>query len=121
MVDDVKAAELAARVAEQMIKPTKWEAFKRRMIQLVGGLVMEKNKDGEWVISIGRVAWWLAFTPAVYIWISSGGSLEAGEALKDISPNHFNILVVLAGYNFGKKVTEAAGNIFGKKSEDGPG
>ena len=80
---------------------------------------MERKGDDDYVISVGRVAWWLAFLPAVYIWVSGGGTLDAGEALKDISPNHFNILVVLAGYNYGKKVAYAATNIFSKG--DGPG
>lgn len=119
---DVKAAEAVAQVALSLTKPSPkftWDSFKEKVLQFFGGLIMEK-KDGKYVISIGRVAWWMAFLPAVAIWISSGGSLEAGEALKDISPNHFSILVVLAGYNFGKHATSAAEKIWAKKS-DGPG
>lgn len=95
-----------------------WGKFKRKAVQLLGGLIMEK-KDGDYVISIGRVAWWLAFVPAVAIWIASGGNLDAGEAVKDISPNHFNMLMTLAGYNFGKKAVDLAGKLLGKS--DGPG
>jgi len=128
MVDDVKVAELAAVVAEKMIQPSegnRWELIKKKLVQLLGGLIMEKNEDGLYVVSTGKVAWWLAFIPAIVIWILSGGKLDAGEALKDISPNHFNILLTLAGYNFAKKAVDAAkGYIASKQTKDesdGPG
>lgn len=86
--------------------------LKNKIRQLFGSLFMEKNKD-EWVASIGRVSWWLVFIPAIFIWASSGGSLDAGEATKDISPNHLSVLVLLAGYNFGKKVMDSVKDVVG--------
>lgn len=117
---DVKVAEGMAKVGASLVSGTKftWKAFCRRAIQFVGGLFMERKDDGEWVISIGRVSWWLAFSPALYIWISSGGLLEEGNPMKDISPNHLTILMTLAGYNFGKKVADTVGKVWGG---DGPG
>jgi hypothetical protein len=128
MVDDVKIAELAAVVAEKMIQPSKgnrWEMIKKKLVQLLGGLIMEKNEDGLYVISTGKFAWWLAFIPAIVIWVTAGGKLDAGEALKDISPNHFNILLTLAGYNMSKRLTNVAKNFIASKQAkdetDGPG
>jgi hypothetical protein len=92
-----------------------WDKFKKKALQLIGGLFME-NKEGEYVVSVGRVSWWVAFLPAVAIWVSSGGSLEAGEAIKDISPNYFSMLVILAGYNLSKHATGAIKDIFGKNN-----
>jgi hypothetical protein len=125
---DVKAAEAIAQAALSLTEPSHkltWDAFKEKVFQFFGGLIMEE-KDGKYVISVGRTAWWMAFLPAVAIWVSSGGSLDAGEALKDISPNHYNILVVLAGYNFGKHMVSGAQKILQRKSRphtenDGPG
>lgn len=117
---DVKVAGGLAAAGKWLASggKTTWKSVKKTVFTFFGGLVMEK-KDGEWTTSIGRIAFWMAFVPAVYIWHSGGGSLEAGEALKDISPNHLTTLLALAGYNFGKKVTDTASNIFGKS--DGPG
>lgn len=92
----------------------KWEAIKKKAIQLIGGLIMEKNQDGIWTISLGRVSFWLAFAPAIFIWVSGGGILKEGVSLKDISPNHLTILLTLAGYNFGKKLTDTVKQIWGK-------
>jgi hypothetical protein len=121
----VEVAELSAKAALAITKPTlklNWESFKAKVLQFFGGLIMEKKGD-QYVVSIGRVAWWMAFIPAVSIWISSKGTLDAGKVIKDISPNHFNILVVLAGYNFGKRITDTAEKIWAKNAEenDGPG
>jgi len=80
---------------------------------------MEKNQDGVWTISLGRVSFWLAFAPAVFIWIGGGGILEEGASLKDISPNHLTVLLTLAGYNFSKKAIDTVKQIWGKS--DGPG
>lgn len=112
----VKSAELAAAAGVALTRHQRWALMRRKILQLLGGLIMEKNEDGLYVISIGRVAWWMAFLPAIGIWIAGGGKLDAGDAVKDISPNHFNMLVLLAGYNFGKKITDIAKVIFSKKS-----
>jgi hypothetical protein len=121
MAKDVKIAELAAKGAEQLANPEKttWENVKQRAIQLFGGLLMEKNNQGMWTISLGRVSFWLAFIPALVIWISSQGLLNEGMATKDIAPNHLTILLTLAGYNFGKKVADTVNKVWGKN--DGPG
>ena len=120
---DVKMAEALATAGTIMVAYPKWDAFKHKAIQLFGGLIMEKNDEGAYVISVGRVAFWMAFLPAVGIWLSSKGQLSAGEAIKDISPNHFNMLVILAGYNLGKKAIDTVKSMWGSKSdaEDGPG
>jgi hypothetical protein len=124
---DVKIAETIAKGAELLVKPksekSNWEKTKQKAIQLVGGLLMEKNQDGVWTISLGRVSFWLAFVPALVIWISGSGTLEEGVSLKDISPNHLTVLLTLAGYNFGKKVADTVKQVWGKTDDqsDGPG
>jgi hypothetical protein len=123
----VKSAEKSAAAGITLTRHQKWALVRRKTLQLLGGLIMEKNDEGLYVISIGRVAWWIAFLPAVGIWIASRGTLDAGTALKDISPNHYNILLVLAGYNMGKHLTNVANNFISKKNNqasndaDGPG
>jgi len=117
---DVKVAAGLAATSKWLVSggKTTWKSIKKTMFAFLGGLIMEK-KDGEWTTSIGRLAFWMTFLPAVYIWHKGGGSLEAGEALKDISPNHLTTLLALAGYNMGTKAIKAADNIFGKGN--GPG
>lgn len=132
---DVKVAEASAKVAEHLVesKAAKfdwkkfWTNFKDKFARYGGALVMEKDKKDQWVISIGRVSWWLTFLPALYIFIAAfQASTDVKEAAdvvaRDITPNHLTILLALAGYNFGKRVVDAAGKIFGKTSgDDGPG
>ena len=117
---NVKIAEGMAKVGAGLVSGTKttWKALAKKALQFVGGLFMERKEDGEWVISIGRVSWWLAFSPALYIWISGGGMLEEGNPMQDITPNHLTILMTLAGYNFGKKVADTVGKVWGN---NGPG
>ena len=108
-----------------------WNAFKKKTLQLLGGLIMERSEDGTYVVSVGRVAWWLAFFPAVGIWLAGKGQMSEVGALKDIAPNHLNILLVLMAYNFGKKVTDVVKSITTKTTttetaeekgeKDGPG
>lgn len=125
---DTKIAEGASQAAKKLFEGRNkkvnwkktWYDFKHKCIQFFGGLLMEKNDEGHYVASMGRISWWIAFIPAVHIWMTSGGMLEAGEALKDISPNHLNVLIMLAGYNFGKKVVDAANGMFGKGKSSGP-
>jgi hypothetical protein len=126
---DVKVAETIAKGAEPLVKPkpksdkTFWESFKQKAVQLIGGLLMEKNSEGMWTISLGRVSFWLAFIPALVIWVNGDGNLEDGVSLKDISPNHLTVLLTLAGYNFGKKVADTVKQVWGKNDSenDGPG
>jgi hypothetical protein len=118
---DVKVAETIAKGAGLLAEAEKsgWENTKQKAIQLFGGLLMEKNSDGVWTISLGRVSFWLAFLPALVIWVSGNGALEEGVSLKDISPNHLTVLLTLAGYNFGKKVADTVKQVWG--NNDGPG
>lgn len=109
---------MSAAAGVALTRHQRWALVRRKVLQLLGGLIMEKNDDGLYVVSIGRVAWWMAFLPAIGIWIAGGGKLDAGDAVKDISPNHFNMLVLLAGYNFGKKLTDTVKALFGKKTDD---
>ena len=125
---EVKAAELAAKAAEKLAenKGLKgvWSSSKDKAVRYLGALVFEKDKTGEWVISIGRVSWWMTFLPALYIFIaafqSTSNVTEAAEMVpRDITPNHLTVLLTLAGYNFGKKVAEVVTKVWGKS--DGPG
>lgn len=94
---DVEVADGLATVAEELVKEDdSKETPKERLIRYIGALFMEENK-GKWYISIGRISWWLAFSPALYIWIDTLGK-------QDITPHHLTVLLLLAGYNFGKKV-----------------
>jgi len=85
----------------------------------LGVLLWKKNKDDVWVISLGRVSFWLAFIPALVIWVGGHGQLEDGMATTDISPNHLTTLLTLSAYNFGKKVADTVNKVWGKN--DGPG
>lgn len=103
-----------------------WHNFNHRVFQFVGGLLMEQREDGMWTMSLGRVAWWLAFIPALVIWIKSKGGLSDGISNYDISPNHLTLLLTLAGYNFGKRIIDTVVSV--RKTpkapvaeEDGPG
>jgi len=107
----VQAADAMATVAEELIKEDK-ETLKEKLMRYFFALFFEYKK-GKWVISIGRISWWLAFSPALYIWIDSLGK-------QDITDHHLTVLLLLAGYNFGKKVVD--GFIAKKTPEaDGPG
>lgn len=121
MKKDIKAAEFLAKGAVSLNSPGKitWESFKQKAIQLFGGLLMEKDSENMWTISLGRVSFWLAFLPALYIWLSGQGLLNDGMSVKDISPNHLTMLLTLAGYNFGKKIADTVKNVWGKNN--GPG
>jgi hypothetical protein len=81
---------------------------KEKFMHWIGALFYER-KDDKWTISIGRISWWLAFSPALYTWVECG---------RDITDHHMTILIILAGYNLGKKVVDG----FKKKEKiDGPG
>ena len=96
---------------------TMWEKTKIKSLQLFGSLVMEKDNIGQWKMSLARVAWWLVFIPALYIWINGRGIIDVstGNPAIDISPNHFNILLTLTGYNFGKKINDTVQTILLEK------
>ena len=100
-----------------------WSKTKDILVRLLGALILEKNSKDQWVISTGKVSWWLVFIPAIYIWSLGKGVLgEGGAVLKDISPNHLKLLYTLAAYNFGKKGIDFAKQILSKSnSSDGPG
>lgn len=104
-----------------------WNAYKHKMIQFIGGLMMEKNDEGHYVASLGRIAFWAVLIPALHIWVTGKGMLEGGTAISDISPNHLTVLLSLMGYNFGKKAIDMAnswkngGAEVPPANEDGPG
>lgn len=115
------AEQYAAR-GDPEAKPP--ELIKSKILRYGGSLVMEKNSDGEWVMSTGRVSWWLAFLPALYVFLAAFVATGAADAAvstlsRDITPNHLTVILTLAGYNFGKKAVDAAKKIWGKN--DGPG
>lgn len=90
-----------------------WRYFKHKLIQLMGGLFMEKNDEGKYVVSLGRVSFWMLLMPAIWIWLGRGEFRDA-EAMRDISPNHANVLMWVLAYNLGKKGISVASNVFSK-------
>ena len=101
------------------VDKAKWENFKLKLIQLLGGLIMERDETtGKYVISLGRLAFWITFIPAIYIWIYGGGKLVNGVDTRDIADNHFKVLVLLMGYNLGTKITNTIKVLLGKDSSD---
>ncbi|KKM66174.1 hypothetical protein LCGC14_1483870 [marine sediment metagenome] len=64
-----------------------------KFISYFGALFMEKAENDKWRVSIGRTSWWLVLIPALYTWIGS---------TQDITAHHLTVLLLLAGYNFGK-------------------
>lgn len=97
----------------EKFKREHWGNIKHKIIQLLGGLVMEKNDAGRYVISMGRVAFWMLLLPAIWTW-SGYGTYRDAEVMKDISPNHVTVLLWLLGYNLGKKGISVASNVFNK-------
>jgi len=92
MTNEAKNAELVAEAANTLIH-SKGETFKDKFFRLCLNIILEEKK-GKWYLSVGRVSWWMAFIPALQIWIGGG----------DIKEHHLTILLVLAGYNLGKKI-----------------
>lgn len=84
---------------------------KEKIKNMFAPLVMEKKGD-QWRGSVGRVSWWLAFAPALYIWISAHVKGNGS----DISPNHLTILLTLATYNLGKKITSFLDKMYQSKA-----
>lgn len=76
-----------------------------KILNFLSGLVVENGSNK---MSLGRISWWIIFGAASKILISGG----------DITSNHLTILLILAGYNMGKKAIDKF-----KKSvnENGPG
>lgn len=111
---NVEVADAMATVAEELVKPTPPETWRQKLMRYAGALFFEK-KEGKWVISIGRISWWLAFSPALWIWIENMG----GD--KDITEHHLTVLLLLAGYNFGKKVVDGFASKKKESEADGPG
>lgn len=97
---------------------TKWQALKHKAVHLFGSLFMEKDEDGTWKVSLARVSFWLAFLPAVVIWCYGRGIMDEGGSRFDISPNHYNTLLMLAGYNFGKKVADTVKSVMAGKQQE---
>ena len=84
---------------------TKWENFKLSLIQLFGGLLMERDEnDGTFRVSLGRAAFWALFIPAIIIWVKGGGKLVNGMEIRDIPDNYMKTLIIVLGYNLGSKV-----------------
>lgn len=109
---DVKTADTLATVAEELVKIDQLnETWKDKLMRLLMALLYER-KNNQWVISVGRVSWWLAFGPALYIWT---------WVREDITEHHLTVLLLLAGYNFGKKVVDGFVNKKLTDNDDGPG
>ncbi|MFA5024222.1 MAG: hypothetical protein WC523_04660 [Patescibacteria group bacterium] len=100
-------------IAANTMRPT-WPEVKQKLIQLFGGLIMEQDEQGLYIMSLGKVSFWILFTMACAIWIASGGKIIDGNPVRDIPPNMLTVLLTLIGYNIGKKVITATKNILGK-------
>lgn len=60
-------------------------------------LVSEKNDKGEFKrASLGRVAFWIVFSIAIYVWIFTTGDIQA---------SHLQMLYITATYNLMKKAS----------------
>ena len=91
---------------------TRWPNIKAKLIQLVGGLIMEKDLDtGLFIMSSGKVMLWAVFGAAMEIWVHKN---------TDIPSTMFNMLMVLVSYNLGKKVLPVVQAIFGKGNNTVP-
>lgn len=131
-IDKTTLADDAAKVAEYVYNnkdappvKNKWKSFKDKLVRYCGALVLEKDKKDEWVISTGKVSWWLSFLPALYIFIdaflATKSITSAGQIVnRDITPHHLTVLLTLATYNFGKKVADVVKSAIDSKS-NGPG
>ncbi len=85
------------------------ESQKDKAMRLMFALFCERVR-GKWVVSVGRVSWWLSFIPALYIWLLCPGE----GVVSDITDHHMTLLITLAAYNLGKHGLEA---MFKKKEE----
>jgi hypothetical protein len=60
-------------------------------------LIAEKGENGKYThISLGRIAFWICFGMAVYVW---------GFGTGDINPSHIQMLYITTTYNLMKKAT----------------
>src|SRR5271168_3619269 len=98
---------------------SKWKLFKHKLLQLLGGLVLEDRGDGVYIVSLGRVSFWLVFIPALFVWYSainntgSVGVLMANQTLKDPPAGMLNILMFLLSYNITKHISSTVKNVWG--------
>lgn len=81
-----------------------WAVFKLWMYKYIGGLFVEEKKDGQLVISIGRVMLMVVFLTMLYFWlfkkVQEGGKLEMPDML-------YETFLTLCAYVFGSKVASA--------------
>jgi len=81
-----------------------WDSFKLWFYKYIGGLFVEVKKDGQLVISIGRVMLMIVFLIMVYFWlfkkVQEGSNLEMPDML-------YETFVALCTYVFGSKVASA--------------
>lgn len=111
-VDDAgeKLAQLAENMYENKDKKFSWSAFKDKALRFVGSLVMEKDADGMWAMSTGKVSWWISFLPAIYMWMLTD---------VEIKDNHLTVILTLAGYNMGKKLVSSASGLLASRRHSG--
>lgn len=81
-----------------------WAIFKLWFYKYIGGLFVEQKKDGQLVISIGRVMLMVVFLAMLYFWlfkkVQEGGTLEMPDML-------YETFLTLCAYVFGSKVASA--------------
>lgn len=92
--------------------------MKNKSLNIFGKLFMEQDTRGNWGVSAGRIAFWLVFLPALWIWLQNI-NIAAGAPLKDISANHYYMLCIMSAYNFGKKVKDAIVQHLASKGQSG--
>ena len=79
-------------------KPSgKWQWVKNWVWKYGGSLLMDEKEDGS-ALSLGRVAFWATFLPALWMWAPIGlaGSVEIPSSM-------VTVLLSTLGYNLGTK------------------
>lgn len=72
-------------------------------------LFFETNgKEGVWHLSLGRLAFWIVFIAALYMWLVKEAPLPN---------NMYEFLVLIVGYNFSKKLTGPVGELLKSKAK----
>ena len=80
-----------------------WSAVKRWIWKYGGTLLMEQKDNGEYAMSLGRVALCVLLGQAMWKWAGA-----TPEALVDLPAGMKETLFLLMAYNFGSKGISAA-------------
>jgi hypothetical protein len=75
-----------------------WKSVKKWIWKYGGTLLMERKENGEYTMSLGRVALCVLLVQAMWKW-----SQATPEAVVDLPPGMKETLFFLMAYNFGSK------------------